>query len=649
MAESEPELWRLIREAEWPQVIVRASSHPQEARFRQSSIWHQRSSLQLALEGAAEPPLDAIEALMQADPAADQLVFMACDKGRSISVIKLLLQANPDSIRSKRRCHSLGDLGFNKSCMGTPATYALSHLLEKVHTYSVPPEALEFIQQEPALANVWDTVCLLVRAHCCRSVDESQNISLLRAFCACTKFMDNIDFVRLAIKLYPSQLKERDHEGRLPLHIAAAAESCESPDLFDQHAPTNAIPILIAAYPPAVRLKDSQEKLPIQLALESGKTWQDGLEDLWTAFPTVEVDIEDYVPQDYERPTGDPSLDPLVNCKYRLCFSCTKVKTSAQFCKTHEWPKRTLDRKCIECTIGTNRLPCDCCGHNHMARLTLDTLSHVVSFLPLRDAMKLRKTCRHMNGIGSPYRLCGLRKRELRIIKQQYVRDQRVVNDILANPTAPGHVLKKLLHLAVKGQDLSSIDLLLQSSTCPVDGVLEQAILMHKERAIAVLQDNDRIKETIVKCSYCNENIGALRCRHWDGDGHDSQTCKRDNPRRDRFCLPCARGRFCDVCHRYQCRECDAFEENHDDWPLEADLKFVVENCDSCGQAACKYFSYDSYVQCFWKCEECDELECKDCLETTQGWFACPTCPEDHGKYCPDHSTGTCACQAEDY
>ena len=599
----EPELWRLIRSAAWPDVIERLSTNPEEAAgYRKRTKSSSRNSLHLAVDSEEEPPLHVVRALMEADPAAvsedSSALARACERDRSDSLLKLILQSNPHAVKSIQRRHiiCLNDLGFNASLDTGFVHYALQDIVGKPQTRTIP----ECIQQTETnwsgipMGKVWDKVCMMVRAHYCGSMDESIQFSLLHAFVSCTRFMDNLHFVRLAIKLNPEQLALPDSNGNLPLHLAAMVEPCKKHGIAERTRSTNAIRMLLAANPSAASIKNRHGKLPIQLAIESeNKTWDDGIEDLWMAFPMPALAClirRLLVPAKLKLAESGKSMDPLVNYQYRLCFSCTEVKKLVpHFCisqSTH----------CVECArvLGIASRDCDCCCRNHIRIATVDTLCHITSFLDLENAFAFRSTCRQVRrNIRSPFRHCAFHmkpsssygplrdvytyNRQLDILKKVYSHDSGVVQAVIENPTVDGNILKDLLLFAIDNQDMANISALLNKDVCQVDGVLAYAILNNKEDAKSALLENDRVKASITICSYCSDGIGAIKCRNWDGDDNYTRACERETCYDDLFCLDCAADQYCSVCKKYECRECGDFTDANLVGPDETGLQFYLE------------------------------------------------------------------------
>ena len=99
-------------------------------------------------------------------------------------------------------------------------------------------------------------------------------------------------FIFLALSLWPEQLKVKDSDGNLPLHIAAFSKSNR------KHFRCNTVTKVLSMYPEAARIPDKNGALPLKLALQSGKGWNDGVRELFEAYPealaTLDVDFKYY-------------------------------------------------------------------------------------------------------------------------------------------------------------------------------------------------------------------------------------------------------------------------------------------------------------------------------------------------------------------
>lgn len=132
------------------------------------------------------------------------------------------------------------------------------------------------------------------------------------------------EMIRLAISIHPSQVKEMDEDGNLPIHIAATASSnmVEAPPSDDNmaHALADAadgaddlsvlsdaalsffsvatvrrttnpfdkvLKMLLQHYPEGARIPQGRSgRLPLVMAIESGRrSWEDGIRTLLNAYP----------------------------------------------------------------------------------------------------------------------------------------------------------------------------------------------------------------------------------------------------------------------------------------------------------------------------------------------------------------------------
>jgi len=128
-----------------------------------------------------------------------------------------------------------------------------------------------------------------------------------------------IEMIRLAMSVYPNQVREMDENGNLPLHIAAVAltflpndfvSGCDE-DSFKSNlsnfSSTNlsrpfgtVIKMLLRSYPEAAHIPHgSTGRLPLVLALDAGqRTMGDGLKLLMEAFPAA-LETKDFDPKLY--------------------------------------------------------------------------------------------------------------------------------------------------------------------------------------------------------------------------------------------------------------------------------------------------------------------------------------------------------------
>lgn len=121
----------------------------------------------------------------------------------------------------------------------------------------------------------WQKVSLLILAEYKGSaVDASGDVDYRNILHACTAIhtcpstlLDN------ALLLYPEQLLVRDENGEVPLHIACSRSDASN------------VKDILRTCLAASKIRDQEGRLPIELAVESGWSWTDGVGQLLTANP----------------------------------------------------------------------------------------------------------------------------------------------------------------------------------------------------------------------------------------------------------------------------------------------------------------------------------------------------------------------------
>jgi ankyrin repeat protein len=97
--------------------------------------------------------------------------------------------------------------------------------------------------------------------------------------------------ISLALVKHPEWLDVKDDNGNLPLHTVASkfiSRRCTK-----NHAQITRL--LLRSHPDACREKNNDGKYPLVLAIESGKRWSSGLQDMLNAFPEAidALDLDD--------------------------------------------------------------------------------------------------------------------------------------------------------------------------------------------------------------------------------------------------------------------------------------------------------------------------------------------------------------------
>ena len=97
-----------------------------------------------------------------------------------------------------------------------------------------------------------------------------------------------LQIANLIITEFPGMIRKRDHLGKTPLHVAAERNP-NCPHSLD------IIRRLVETYPEAAQVRDNVGRLSLERAIESGRTWKNGVREIVDAYPPsvscVNVDI----------------------------------------------------------------------------------------------------------------------------------------------------------------------------------------------------------------------------------------------------------------------------------------------------------------------------------------------------------------------
>lgn len=88
-----------------------------------------------------------------------------------------------------------------------------------------------------------------------------------------------VEILEIAMRLYPSQVREQGCDGSLPLHLAAGAPVYVKQN-YELDRNVNAIDLLCFAYPSGALVLNGSGFLPIHIAIRSGRKWEEGLSSL---------------------------------------------------------------------------------------------------------------------------------------------------------------------------------------------------------------------------------------------------------------------------------------------------------------------------------------------------------------------------------
>lgn len=256
---------------------------------------------------------EVIRALLKAYPegagvasnARSLPMHIVCDYGASVDAIHAILetragveslslldgtfQRNPLHILNARKgMHEFHNAIFSlrrERAKGRPDSLPMKDLVVRCGDLEFWKKASLLIQTEytgNVLLDVDDYVDNAYIVHACAGIDLCPPALL-----------------EYAMLLYPEQLVIPDENGQLPLHIAASRSD------------TVILTDVLGACPGASKLRNRHGQLPIELAVESGRQWTDGVGQLLEANPgSLEVlNIDERVyPLIWSRLSGGPNV-----------------------------------------------------------------------------------------------------------------------------------------------------------------------------------------------------------------------------------------------------------------------------------------------------------------------------------------------------
>ena len=341
----EPAVFIYAQEGKWGMLIQDTFTRPADVYFKDRC---RNTALHIACR--MQPPIDAIQALVRAYPGAAFIktvdgmtpLHFACYCGASVDVVRLLIGIGAENVkkldkrgRSPLHCSCAGfrtkdkheilrillevdpEMASREDNMGrTPLSLMLDDYVEEIeeitcmngnHSFSsnsishshrstnANPRA-EIISEE--LEDCLKCTTILLRAAYHGSVSDliltREPFRLLHASVGTSCCPPH--FIRLALKIKPNQISEPDLNGNLPLHIAAQTSVSSHSTRIDIRF--NIIESILTLYPMAARISNNNGSLPLALAIENRKTWNDGVRAILEAHPaalsTIQIDINIY-------------------------------------------------------------------------------------------------------------------------------------------------------------------------------------------------------------------------------------------------------------------------------------------------------------------------------------------------------------------
>jgi hypothetical protein len=303
-----PALVNLCSELLWPDVIRRAHSHPEEVVWRDSdggTAFHHACRFLEAGDAVREMLKTCESACYMQDKDGSTPLHVACWNG-SDEVIQLLVAANRDvvSIVDKN-----GRTPLHLACSSwpPPSDSTIELLLKADPEMSMVADtngrtplnllcsrheqrmqmAMESIEHgmdseavyKGILAPFWKQMRLVLEASVGEKFAAEDNWKLVHA---CTTIPDCPQYLfELALKLHPEQVQEKLC-GFLPLHLAA---ECPTSQLTENHCDGFYVCLLLSLFPKACRITDKIGRLPLHIAVQSGKSWEHVLRKIFEAYP----------------------------------------------------------------------------------------------------------------------------------------------------------------------------------------------------------------------------------------------------------------------------------------------------------------------------------------------------------------------------
>ena len=320
-----PLVYILCKQWAWPAISFRCGTHPQEASV---AFVDERGDTALHWAVFGKPPVGAIQALLEACPALVSTknrrgmlpIHVAASYRASGDVVRALVQAYPEGagipVPGKNTCalHLMCDYGASldslRAVLESDAGVAslqtkdnifqttplrILNLRKSMHEFhnivsnirkirqkqealresmSVKPtkgqDLLELLEQQLKTFRddeFWQKASLLISTEYTNAAVQKDADCQREILNACTALWEQCpaSLTELAMLLYPEQLLQRDGQGRLPLHHAA--QGSDITVLLD----------LLRACPEAAKFRDKQGCFPVQLAIQSGRGWNDGV------------------------------------------------------------------------------------------------------------------------------------------------------------------------------------------------------------------------------------------------------------------------------------------------------------------------------------------------------------------------------------
>lgn len=325
-------LSNLIRRRLWSAVLLRLRQRPLEV----CELLIEDAELNSVLHTACrhQAPDSVIEALLKIDPKlavatnihGEVPLHWAVRFHNDKSIISRLIIANPKTayVHDKQGCTpfklmGLGDLlrGHLIDCEGQLSNE------QRMNAIAIANQDWGYVLLLLKAAYFHQTKTHFARMLLCiqmwRDIDGQKEVRQLP-----------VELIQLILQNSVEQIYTVDADGRLPLHIIAASRNS------DKAKVKQVIFALVQLYPEAAAIPDFSGKLPLTLALESGKGWDEGVHVLLDAYPDAvfrcDLSLRMYPfmiatgnDRISEEESSESRSQQTLDCTYRLLLRCPSL------------------------------------------------------------------------------------------------------------------------------------------------------------------------------------------------------------------------------------------------------------------------------------------------------------------------------------
>lgn len=268
--------------------------------------WYQdedhQGMLLLHIVCALKPPLWAVSEILDANPQALGRhsfgllpLHIAVGRNADASVVRQLIDQNPQSLLVPDRS---GHTALAWACREDVSTDLVKIILEFNPTLATRPASyfgspLEFIFQQHHyyrtahtvpqwLDNQWTKLTYLMWAAHYGTVVARQGMKLSTLHAALAIPCPSC-IIEDATRLHAQEASEtRDHYGNYPLHYAVKTSNASRKVVLE----------LLKYFPPAAALPDARGRLPLHEALNHGRDWEEGIEDIYRAYQAANTEMD---------------------------------------------------------------------------------------------------------------------------------------------------------------------------------------------------------------------------------------------------------------------------------------------------------------------------------------------------------------------